>query len=84
MNGYKIRYRGGPMAGRIEMVPDKPVSQTRLIRHLPKPRKMMRRVQGDPMMMGVYATMPKEKMGVYSQVYTPLKDGSILYVWVEQ
>lgn len=82
MNGFKVRYRGGPMAGRIEMSQYPPPRETMKYAAVVKHRSSKMNFYSMPTSPRAYPV--KQKYGVYSQVYTRLKDDSILMVWVEQ
>lgn len=83
MNGYKVRYRGGPQRGRIEMLQNDPPLQFPPLRVSSIPRGSLNDIYRRNHLNPAWARA-KTTIGCYSRVYTPMKDGSLLYVWVPQ
>jgi hypothetical protein len=76
---YTIKYRGGPRKNKVEQRPDLPgeIHMSYL-----KPTKIASLHAN--FVPSPYDVMGDIGQGVYSRVYTPLKNGAYLYVWIPQ
>jgi hypothetical protein len=78
---YTIKYRGGPRKNKVEQFPDLPMEIPMLYI---KPTKVTAMLQQSPFSPSSTDIIGDTKRGVYSRVYTPLKNGAYLYVWIDQ